>query len=144
MNREKRYSVILLTVLIILLGAFLLGGYMALDHLFPMAGPIDCPYNESILSVSVSCDSGVTAPVQTDDLSALFQYISAAQPTRKMSVNDYPATKSYYTVRISTSKRDYRYFIYAEDSRVYVEIPYEGIYTADPGMLDFLAACCDP
>lgn len=140
MKRETRSTVILAIVPVVLLGALLFGGYVVLNHIFPMADPVDCPEIEEIQSASIAQESGVPVPVRTEDLATLLQIVRNARPTRKMSVNDYPTVKDYYTVEIHTLPRVYRYFIYTENSRVYIESPYEGIYKADPGILVFLAA----
>jgi hypothetical protein len=56
-----------------------------------------------------------------------------------MSVYDYPTAKTYYTIEVDMVARQYRYFLYAENSQVYVELPYEGIYKANQQFLDFVA-----
>ena len=76
--------------------------------------------------------------IETTDIDKILKNIIDAQPTREMSVNDYPATKAYYTIEIDTVARQYRYFLYAENSQVYVELPYEGIYKTNQQFLDFV------
>ena len=69
----------------------------------------------------------------------ILQNIRNAEPTRKMSVNDYPVVDPYYSIEIETLERSYQYFVYSENSKVYIEIPYEGIYEANQRLLDLVA-----
>lgn len=126
--------------IIALLGIAIIGGYAVLDNIFPKADPINCPALENITSISLVQNNDVSAAVEATDFGEFLQYLRSTQPTRKMSVNDYPTAKTYYTIEVDTSAREYRYFIYAENSQVYIEIPYEGIYKANDQFLDFVAA----
>ena len=57
--------------------------------------------------------------------------LAKAVPTRKMSVNDYPAVRPYYKIEAVCLDITYYYFVYTEDNQTYIEVPYEGIYRAD-------------
>ena len=104
------------------------GGYCVVDHIFPKAGPISCPDTESVVSIVLSQKDDTFAPVAIFEYEWILQEIREAEPTRIMSVNDYPAVKDYYVIDIASTARSYRYFVYVDDSQVYVELPYEGIY----------------
>ena len=112
------------------------GGYCVVDHIFPKAGPISCPDTESVVSIVLSQKDDTFAPVAIFEYEWILQEIREAEPTRIMSVNDYPAVKEYYVINIVSTTRSYRYFIYIDDSQVYVELPYEGIYKANQQFYD--------
>ena len=133
---KKNLLIILALTLICVIAV---GGYIAVDSVFPKAEPINIPTPDSIVSVTLTRNDGVSATEDGIKLEDILNSITAAQPTRKMSVNDYPTAKSYYTLEIHTSAYTYKYFIYEENSKVYIEIPYEGIYKADSKALDLVS-----
>ncbi|MBQ2004711.1 MAG: DUF5301 domain-containing protein [Peptococcaceae bacterium] len=126
-------------IIIALLGVAVIGGYAILNNIFPKADPIKFPDTESITAITLIQKDGSSVAVETADFGEILKNITNAQPTRTMSVNDYPTAKTYYTIEVDTAARQYRYFLYAENSQVYIEIPYEGIYKANQQFLDFVA-----
>ena len=78
------------------------------------------------------------APVAIFEYEWILQEIREAEPTRIMSVNDYPAVKEYYVINVVSTTRSFRYFVYLDDSQVYVELPYEGIYKISQQFYDRL------
>lgn len=131
------YVVVFLIVTLIFVVP-IIGGYFILNDFFPKADPINCPTAENIQSVSLSGNDEHTVLLNETDYEELLHNIINSLPTRNMPMNDYPAVKQYYSIIIQTSVREYRYFIYEDDSQVYIEIPYEGIYRSDNKMLDFV------
>jgi len=125
-------------IIIALLGIAVIGGYAILNNIFPKADPIKFPDTESITAITLIQKDGSSVAVETADFGEILKNITNAQPTRTMSVNDYPTAKTYYTIEVDTAARQYRYFLYAENSQVYVELPYEGIYKANQQFLDFV------
>ena len=125
-------------IIIALLGIAVIGGYAVLNSIFPKADPIMCPDTENITAITLIQNDGSSVAVETADFGEILKNITNAQPTRTMSVNDYPTAKTYYTIEVDTAARQYRYFLYAENSQVYVELPYEGIYKANQQFLDFV------
>ena len=124
--------------IIAVIGVVLIGGVLVVDSIFPKAPPINCPSGEDVISVSISQNNDfveIGAPMNKD----ILQNIRNAEPTRKMSVNDYPVVDPYYSIEIETLERSYQYFVYSENSKVYIEIPYEGIYEANQRLLDLVA-----
>ena len=126
-------------IIIALLGIAVIGGYAVLNSIFPKADPIKCPDTESVTAIILIQKEGSSVAVETADFGEILKNITNVQPTRTMSVNDYPTAKTYYTIEVDTAARQYRYFLYAENSQVYIEIPYEGIYKANQQFLDFVA-----
>ena len=125
-------------IIIALLGIAVIGGYVVLNNIFPKADPIKFSNTESITAITLIQKDGSFVAVETADFGEILKNIANAQPTRTMSVNDYPTAKTYYTIEVDTAARQYRYFLYAENSQVYVELPYEGIYKANQQFLDFV------
>lgn len=125
-------------IIIALLGIAVIGGYAILNNIFPKADPIKFPDTESITAITLIQKDGSSVAVETADFGEILKNITNAQPTRTMSVNDYPTAKTYYTIEVDTAARQYRYFLYAENSQVYIELPYEGIYKANQQFLDFV------
>ena len=126
-------------IIIALLGIAVIGGYAVLNNIFPKADPIKFPDAESITAITFIQKDGSSVAVETADFGEILKNIANAQPTRTMSVNDYPTVKTYYTIEVDAAARQYRYFLYAENSQVYVELPYEGIYKSNQQFLDFIA-----
>ena len=126
-------------IIIALLGIAVIGGYAILNNIFPKADPIKFPDTESIIAITLLQNDGSFVAVETADFGEILKNITNAQPTRTMSVNDYPTAKTYYTIEVDTAARQYRYFLYAENSQVYIELPYEGIYKSNQQFLDFVA-----
>ena len=126
-------------IIIALLGIAVIGGYAILNNIFPKADPIKFPDTESITAITLIQKDGSSVAVENTDFGEILKNITNAQPTRTMSVNDYPTAKTYYTIEVDTAARQYRYFLYAEKSQVYIELPYEGIYKSNQQFLDFIA-----
>ena len=129
----------LVIIIIALLGIAVIGGYAILNNIFPKADPIKFPDTESITAITLIQNDGSSVAIETADFGEILKNITNAQPTRTMSVNDCPTAKTYYTIEVDTAARQYRYFLYAEKSQVYIELPYEGIYKSNQQFLDFIA-----
>lgn len=125
MRKSKRNIGIIITVIVVT--ASLLGAYFVYDSIFPVAEPIECPSVEDVISVTVSSSAGEKAGVY--GFAPLIMQIQQVKPTRKMSVNDAPTVQLYYRLQVVTEEQKFNYFVYTEDNRVYLEIPYIGIYT---------------
>ena len=113
-------------------------GYTILDSIFPKASPINYPDTENILTITLINNSGGTLSVEATNFDKILKNFTDAKPTRKMSVNDYPTAKTYYTIKIDTDSREYRYFLYSENSQVYIEIPYKGIYKTNQHFFNYV------
>ena len=125
MHSSKRKIVIIITIIAV--AASLFGTYFVYDSIFPFAEPIECPSVEDVISVTVSSSAGEKKEVYS--FAPLIMQIQQVKPTRKMSVNDSPTVQPYYRIQVITEEQKFDYFVYTEDNRVYLEIPYIGIYT---------------
>ena len=113
------------------------GGWYMFTEIFPKAKPIRTPSIEEISPISVAVNNDEEFEIEGVDLEELFEHIKNAKPTREQSVNDYPP-KGFFRVEVQTSEMEYRYFVYERGEQVYIEMPYEGIYTADSWLFNFL------
>ena len=116
------------------------------NAVFPKAPPITCPNpvnswdkEKYIFSVRVGHNSNPDVQVKNNEIGLVTQYIPYAQPTRRQSTNDFPEAEDYYTIEIEAASRTYRYYLYAEGSQMYIEVPYEGVYTIEGKILDVVA-----
>ena len=140
MKKEKWLIPVVVVVSAALLVFAVMGALAVYDHYFPMASPIVCPNEEDIASISLTHSSDPSAVIEITDFAYILQSIRDTQPTRNWTVNDYPTAEHYYTIEINTAARQERYFVYTEDSQVYLESPYEGVYKVDQQLLEFLEA----
>ena len=136
-----------IAAVIILITAMLALALFCLYAMFPKAPPISCPNpvnswdkETNIFSIHVSHNGGEPVPVKNEEIGLVTQHIPFAKPTRIWSVNDYPAAEDYYTIEIAASTRTYWYYLYEEGSRVYIEVPYEGVYRIDRKILDVVGS----
>ena len=138
---EKILSKICIAIVIILIIGGGILGYYAYEKMFPMAPDIIIPEDEEIFEIAVSGKEG--EKIFLDDAAAdeILTFMRDCQPTRNWTVNDYPYVDEYYIITVYTSEEGngYRYFVYREDGRVYLELPYYGVYTVDEGILDLVS-----
>ena len=134
---------IIIPIIIVIVIAGLIGvGYLVIDDIFPKADPINVPSASSVVSMTVikneSRQDGEQRAIANDDIDSILSLLSEAEPTRKMSVQDCPDAKTYYEIAVKTSERTHSFSVYFENGTCYVEIPYEGIYTVDKGLVNLL------
>ena len=128
---------IILIVLVMLVG-FVAGTYRAYDSIFPKAEPIKQLKTSEVGSIYLCDNDENKVEIRNLEIEELCTYINAAEPTRIMSVNDYPDVRPYYVVEIKSVDRYFRYMIYEDNGKTYVEVPYEGVYTIDEKAIDIL------
>ena len=129
---------LLITLLLILIVVMFVSGYLFIDRLFPRANPLKLPSLVDISSIYIHFDSKRTEMLD-DDFEELLLLIGENRPTRKMSVNDTPYVDEYFIITINTENRQYRYFLYEDNGRAYLESPYEGVYRLNKDTLDFIS-----
>ncbi len=136
----KKTLLIVAVIVAVLVCAGGFAGYLVFDSVMPKAEPLDCPAPDNVTSVTVLLNGGEAVDLDVADFSEVMAFIASSRPTRKMSVNDYPAAMSFYSVVIASTQREYRFFVYEEDGCVYLELPYEGIYRSDRAFFDLLSS----
>lgn len=82
--------------------------------------------------------AGEPREVASTDFESILVQLSEAEPTRKMTVQDSPDAQVYYEIAAKTDERTHYFYVYEEGGMCYVEIPYEGIYTVDKGLMELL------
>ena len=132
-------KIIIPIIVIVILAGLILGGYLMIDSLFPKADPINVPSASSVVSMTVkkneNRNDGDLREIANADVDSILSKLSEAEPTRKMSVQDSPDAKTYYEIAVKTNERTHYFYVYFENGDCYVEIPYEGIYTVDKGII---------
>ena len=135
-------KIIIPIVVVVILAGLILGGYLMIDSLFPKADPINVPSASSVVSMTVKKNEDIKdeepREIADADIDDILSKLSEAEPTRKMSVQDSPDAKTYYEIAVKTDERTHYFYIYFDNGTCYVEIPYEGIYTVDKGIVNLL------
>ena len=130
------------TIAVVILTGAILCGYLIIDRLFPKAAPVNVPSSSSVMLMTVKKNEGrkdeEPREIANADIDDILSQISAVKPTRKMSVQDTPDAKTYYEIAAKTDERTHYFYIYFDNGTCYVEIPYEGIYTVDNGIVNLL------
>lgn len=133
MKKKNTLLIFIIIVLIVVCAA----AYFIINDIFPRAKSIRYPMLEDITSVYTSCNTpNATIRFSEDDYEKLISNLKMAKSTRRQSINDTPAVFAYYMIEIKTAETDYRYFVYEEEEKVYLEVPYEGIYVSNMELLD--------
>ena len=135
-------KIVILVVALAIIAGLIIGGYLMIDSLFPKADPINVPSASSVVSMTVkkneNRNDGDLREIANADVDSILSKLSEAEPTRKMSVQDSPDAQTYYEIAAKTNERTHYFYIYFENGTCYVEIPYEGIYTVDNGLVNLL------
>lgn len=131
---KKKSFWIGLVVLVVLIA----GLYKVYDNIFPKAGPVRQIKVSETNRIYIYDNSENEIGMVDSEIEEIITYINEAEPTRIMSVNDYPSVRPYYVVEIKSVDRYFRYMIYEDNGKTYVELPYEGVYTIDEKAIDIL------
>jgi len=135
-------KIIIPIIIVVILAGLILGGYLTIDSLFPKADPINIPSASSVVSMTVKKNEDrkdeEPREIANADIDSILSHLSEAEPTRKMSVQDSPDAKTYYEIAAKTDERTHYFYVYFDNGTCYVEIPYEGIYTVDKGIVNLL------
>lgn len=107
--------------------------------MFPLAEPIRYPTIEDIISINVATDDNKENKILGTDFVSLVTYIGNSKPTRIMSTKESPTIKPYYKIEIFTEERIYNFYVYEDNKKVYIESPYEGIYTINSKLLNIIS-----
>ena len=129
-------------IIVVILAGLILCAYFVIDSLFPKADPINVPSASSVVSMTVKKNEDrkdeEPREIADADIDDILSKLSEAEPTRKMSVQDSPDAKTYYEIAAKTDERTHYFYVYFDNGTCYVEIPYEGIYTVDKGIVNLL------
>ena len=136
-------KIIIPIIVVVVIAALIGGSYLLIDSLFPKADPINIPSASSVVSMTVikneSRQDGEPREIASADIDSILSLLYEAEPTRKMSVQDSPDAKTYYEIAAKTDERTHYFYVYFDNVTCYVEIPYEGIYIVDKGIVNLLS-----
>ena len=123
---KKRFWIVLVVLVVLIAGL-----YKAYDNMFPMAEPIRQIKVSETNRIYIYDNSENEIGLLNSEIEEIITYINDAEPTRIMSLNDYPNVRPYYVVEIKPDDIYFRYMIYEDNGKTYVELPYEGVYVID-------------
>lgn len=128
---EKILKIFAIIVSIIIVIGTVVLAVAAYDKFYPLAPEIYVPAREDITEITVEHSDGGKVTLDNEDAEKLLSLMAKGEPTRKWSVNDYPYVRPYYmiTIYIDDEDRSYKYFVYEEDMALYLEHPYQGVYS---------------
>jgi hypothetical protein len=131
---------IILIPLVLVLIASLIFAYFWIESLFPKVNPIMICKKDEIISVKINEKGEMYNVVSPLDYERICSGIKAAEPTRKMSMNERPGCDTYIVLTVSCSEHEYTYYIYKNGFSYYIELSYWGIYKTDREFYDFLVS----
>lgn len=102
------------------------------------ADPLVVPDSEDIVSIDVVSDSGTVTHEDRDYIEAVLTGLSAAKPTRKQSVQDFPNAEGTLLLQMNFSEGASSIFVYEQMGSYYAEQPYEGIYELDAELFQLI------
>lgn len=134
MNKKNVIITVAIFVVVII------SAYYVYNNMFPVAKPIQYPSIEDINSIEISTDdSNEARKIIGTDFAKLVTHISNSKPTRAWSVNDFPSVRPYYKIELLTEEKMFNYYVYENNNRVYIELPYEGIYIIDSQVVNIIS-----
>lgn len=138
MEKILKISAIVISVILVI-GAVIFA-VSAYNKFFPLAPEIRIPDGDDITEITIENSDGDNVTLGKEDALKLLKIMARCEPTRKWSVNDYPYVRPYYMITVYTSEddRSYRYFIYEEDMELYLELPYQGVYSVEEEAMELL------
>ena len=115
-------------------------GYLAVNRVFPNAKALAPQSVDKINTIEFISDQAPNErkSLAGDDFVSFITLTNKAKPTRRMSINDYPTVTPYYRIELSSDQALTVYYVYEAYGKVYLEIPYQGIYTIDAIIFDLL------
>ena len=135
---KKIAILVAITVFLFIIMAFLLDGFGITAELadsLPEIPKEDIEYIEVFIY-----DSG-KSKIVGEDFDNLLLYLEKAEPTRIESISDSVYSKDYRGINIKTANESYRYFVYVENGKTLLEIPYYGVYNVDAELFALLDSC---
>ncbi len=131
MRKSKIFVLVSLCLIIALFVSFF-GIY---NWIFPKAPPIEVPEPYQDMTIVQISPDGTRSEyfvdgslIVADGHLSFLMLLENAEPTRIMSVNDYPEVPKFHTVSYICKDKTYTYYIYEDNGITYVEIPYVGVY----------------
>ena len=92
------------------------------------ADSITLPQTDEITSIDITVGANTINHSDKVWISEVVADISAAEPTRKESVQDAPQTENYIKIDFRLKTDVSTLFAYEENGKYYIEEPYQGVY----------------
>ena len=124
-------------IILVITAALIVMGYSFYNSIFPKAKTIKVPAGNEVTSMTL-IEGNKEYPIDLSQYEKLKDFLDKAVPTRKQSVNDTPNVSPYYRIDIKTGSRVLTVYIYEQGVGTYIEIPYEGIYRSDKGLMEYV------
>ncbi|MDO4793007.1 MAG: DUF5301 domain-containing protein [Filifactor alocis] len=102
------------------------------------AEPMELPQASQVKSVEVSIEENRIRHTDQTWIGDVLAEVSAAEPTRKQSVQDVPQAEHFIRVDIYFGEEMTSFFAYEDGGRYYIERPYQGIYKTDKNLYEKL------
>ena len=133
MNRKTLAALGIICIVILI-------GYLMVNRVFPSAKSLGIQFVENINSIEFINNeaSNERKSLEVVDFASFITIANNAKPTRKMSVNDNPTVTLYYRIEVMSDQVVTIYYVYEAYGKVYLEIPYQGIYTVDAAIFNLL------
>lgn len=127
-------------IIVIILVLAIVCGYYVFNLMFPIAKTIQYPLIEDVTSIKISPDNNNEGKkILGTDFVKVINHISNSKPTRIKSINDIPSVRPYYKIELLTEENIFTYYIYKDNKKVYIERPYEGIYTINNKIINIIS-----
>lgn len=115
----------------------LIGVLVLYINIFPLANPIELPIANEVFAVEIEKENTVIRYTDDIEILEILKILSNVKPTRIVTAHERPIVREYLTVNFDTQEdRIYTLFIYNENSKWYIEQPYNGVYKIKKGFLD--------
>ena len=93
--------------------------------------PLHLPNEKAALSVDITSHGRTLKYTEEDWIVDFLYLIRTAEPTNRLSVQDFPAVTDYVTADIHFQEETVTLYLYRDKGAYYVEQPYQGIYRMD-------------
>ena len=138
----ERKKVLIWISVAVALAALIVGVGLALNS--RKAVELQLPEVEEVVTVEVATPDtasqmSMSSSYYQEYIADLLTALEDSEPTAEQSENDQPTgVEEYDTIKVTTADEVYVLYVYERNGTTYVEVPYQGIYKADDGLLQYL------
>lgn len=136
-------------ITIMLAAAFVLSALTGCNFfLGEKAEPIALPKTEEVTYLIIEKSGGIPKTCEDKEvINKVMSIIAEAEPTRKPTLNDTPATAEYIKIDVKCGEtladggeKITRLFFYSENGKSYIEQPYGGVYELNESIEEMIGA----
>lgn len=92
-----------------------------------------------LISINILTDDNKESKILGTDFAGIVIYVSNSKSTGIKSSNESPIIRPYYKIEISTGEEIFNYYVYEHNNKVYIECPYEEVYTIDSQVVNLIS-----